>query len=77
MLTCMVSVKETKKKNEASGVKPDGGYSPKTVSVSSRFLHIFWQTVANLERCLVSIGSKWLSCILTSTCFGMMSELQR
>lgn len=48
---------------------------PRTVRVSRRFLNIFEQILAHLDWGLASMGSRWLSCILTSTCLGILLAL--
>lgn len=53
-----------------------GWYWPNTVNVSSRFLHSFWQSPPHTGAGGSSMGSSWLSCILTSTCLGMALALR-
>lgn len=57
------------------GTKRRPQYWPRTVSVSRRFLNNLEQSMAHLDWGRDSIGSRWLSCILTSTCLGILLAL--
>lgn len=49
---------------------------PKTVRVRSRFLWRDWQNCTHMFLDLCSTGFKWLSCIRTSTCLGILLALE-
>lgn len=74
-LLCIMSSREKKRRDRKTKIEQWRSDLPRTVSVRRRFLNNLEHILAHLDWGLASMGSRWLSCILTSTCLGILLAL--